>query len=182
MSLVTDAVCLVLRQKEGNKSEAVGPVSQGCLTIKYPPIQPVTTILITTATLALPNTLLTTVGIVEKNAPLAAPLMITNTIMDVSVVLVGHIARFVIEVRTRLATMVFRDPSLSDMTPLAMRPTADASENPATSPAPTLAGKPMLVVYMGMKKGGTKRGKVPMADPMKTRLKVSDLKSPLLKR
>jgi hypothetical protein len=71
--------------------------------------------LIATATLALPKQLLTAVGIVEKNAPFAAPLMITNTISGASVVDCGHTAIFVNAVRMRDAKTVLSEPSLSLM-------------------------------------------------------------------
>lgn len=149
------------------------------LTIKYPPIHPVTTILIATATLALPKQWLTAVGIVEKKAPFAAPLITTNTTIGASVVDCGHTAMLVTAVRISDANTVLRDPSLSDMTPEPMRPNADARLKPATSPAPVLDEKPRDLVKRGMKKGGTKRGNVPMALPKKTRTKVKERKRDL---
>lgn len=126
-------------------------------------------------TLALPKMLLTAVGMVEKKAPFAAPLIATNTTSGASVVDAGHTASMVTAVMTSDAMSVLREPSLSHAMPEAMRPNADARLKPATRLAPTLEGKPRDLVYMGMKKGGTYRGNVPMALPMKTRLKLSDL-------
>lgn len=48
-----------------------------------------------------------------------------------------------------------------------MRPTAEARLKPATRPAAELALSPMLVPYMGKKKGATKRGKRPIAAEQK---------------
>lgn len=138
-----------------------------------------TTILIATATLALPKQLLTAVGIVEKKAPLAAPLMTTKTIRGASVVDCGHTAMLVTAVRMRDANTVFKAPSLSHMYPEPMRPKADERLKPATRPAPVPAEKPRERVKRGMKKGGTKRGNVPMALPKKTRTKVRERKRDL---
>lgn len=137
------------------------------------------TMLIVTETLALPNTLLTTVGMVEKKAPFAAPLIITNTISGASVVDAGHMANMVMAVRTREAANVLSGPNLSQATPDAILPTADARLKPATRLAPTLEVEPRDFVYSGMKNGGTKSGNVPRALPRKTRLKLRDLKSRL---
>src|SRR5438046_359750 len=48
------------------------------LTKRYPPAHPDTIIPIATLTLALPKTLLATVGMVAKKPPFAAPLIITK--------------------------------------------------------------------------------------------------------
>lgn len=131
--------------------------------------------LIATATLALPNTLLMAVGIVEKKAPLAAPLMTTKTMSGPRAVDVGQIASIVTAVRTSDARTVLMEPTLSDAKPERMRPAADERLKPATKPAPTLAEKPSDLVYSGMKNGGTNRGNVPIALPMKMSTKVGDL-------
>ena len=165
--------------KIGDCKKGVRGKGASSLTIRYPPIQPVTTMLIATATLALPKQLLTAVGIVEKNAPLAAPLMMTKTMSGASVVDCGHTAMLVSAVRMRDAKTVLREPSLSLMTPEPIRPKADARLKPATRPAPVLEEKPRDLVNMGMKKGGTKSGNVPMALPKKTRTNVKDRKSDL---
>ena len=125
------------------------------LTMRYPPIQPVTTMPMATATRALPKTLLTTVGIVEKNAPLAAPLITTKAISGASVVEAGQTANMVTAVSSKDTSKVLRDPSLSQAIPDKIRPNADDRLNPATRLAPTLEENPIDRAYEGMKKGGT---------------------------
>ena len=126
-----------------------------------------------------PNTLLTTVGMVEKKAPLAAPLMTTKTMRGASVVEVGQIASIVTAVRTSEIKTVLSEPSLSLVTPERIRPKAEARLKPATNPAPMPDEKPMDSAYSGIKKGATKRGNVPIALPINTRTNTTDLKSDL---
>jgi hypothetical protein len=116
--------------------------------------------LIATATLALPNTLLIAVGMVEKKAPLAAPLMTTNAMSGPSSVDVGQIASIVMAVKTNDTSTVLIEPTLSEAKPETIRPAAEDKLKPATKPAPTLGEKPSDLVYNGRKNGGTNRGNV----------------------
>ena len=127
------------------------------------------------ASLALPKTLLTAVGIVEKNAPLAAPLITMNAISGGSEVEAGQTASMVMAVKNRDIVRVLSEPSLSQAIPEPMRPNPEAMLKPATSVAPTLEEKPIDLAYMGMKKGGTKSGNVPSELPRNTRSKLRDL-------
>lgn len=136
--------------------------------------------LMTTATLTLPNVLLTTVGIVEKKAPLAAPLITTKTINGPNVVDAGQTANMVMAVMANDTSSVLSEPSLSQAMPDPIRPNADARLKPATRLAPTFDEKPRDLVYIGMKNGATYRGNVPRALPTRTRSKFSDLKRRLL--
>lgn len=145
------------------------------LTIKYPPAQPVRIMLIAMATRALPKTLPTTVGIVEKNPPFDTPLIKTKAIMGARVVDAGHIASMLIAAKMSERNSVLRDPSLSQASPQAIRPKADARLKPATNPAPVVDENPSDFVYNGRKKGGTNNGNVPTALAKKTRSKVNDL-------
>ena len=111
--------------------------------------------LMTTATLILPKTLLTTVGIVEKKAPLAAPLITTKTISGASVVDAGQTASMVMAVKLNDTSSVLSEPSLSHAMPDPIRPNAEARLKPATRLAPTPGENPMDLVYIGMKKGAT---------------------------
>lgn len=131
--------------------------------------------LIAMATLALPNTLLIAVGMVEKKAPLAAPLMTTKAMSGPSSVEVGHIARKVMAVKTKDTRTVLIEPTLSEAKPERMRPAAEDKLKPATKPAPTLGVKPSDLVYNGRKNGGTNKGKVPIALPTKMSTNVGDL-------
>lgn len=131
--------------------------------------------LIATATLALPKTLLTAVGIVEKNAPFAAPLIMTKAISGGSDIDAGQTASMVMAVRMSEMVRVLSAPSLSQAIPEPIRPKPEAILNPATSVAPTLEENPIDLAYNGMKKGGTKSGNVPRALPRNTRSKFKDL-------
>lgn len=136
--------------------------------------------LIATATLALPKTLLTAVGIVEKKAPFAAPLITTNAISGGRDVEAGQTASMVTAVKMREMVRVLSEPSLSQAIPEPMRPKPEAILKPATSVAPTLDENPMDLAYIGMKKGGTKSGNVPRALPRNTRSKFRDLNKRLV--
>lgn len=112
---------------------------------------------------------------VEKKAPLAAPLMTTKAMSGPSSVEVGQIARKVTAVKTKDTSTVLIEPTLSEAKPERMRPAAEDKLKPATKPAPTLGEKPSDLVYSGRKKGGTNRGKVPIALPTKMSTNVGDL-------
>lgn len=132
--------------------------------------------LIAMATLALPKTLLTTVGIVEKNPPFEMPLTNTKNIIGPRVVDEGQMTSMLMAVNIKEMNSVFKDPNLSQAKPQPIRPKAEARLNPATRAAPVVDENPSDLVYIGRKNGGTKRGKVPKALARKTRTKVKDLK------
>lgn len=111
-------------------------------TIKYPPAQPDTIIPIATPTRRLPNTLPTTVGIVLKNPPFAAPLIITKAIKGPNVFDTGQSTSMLSALRIRERRRVFTGPIESDSNPQHNRPTADEKLKPATRPAPADADSP----------------------------------------
>lgn len=104
------------------------------------------TILIATDSLALPNTLPTTVGIVEKKPPLEAPLMSTNTTSGPRLSDAGQRASMLTDVSTSDTNSTLTDPSRSQAMPEKMRPTAEARLKPATRPAPVAEERPSAVV------------------------------------
>ena len=112
------------------------------LTIKYPPAQPLTIIPIATPTLLDPNTLPTTVGIVLKNPPFAAPLIITNAISGPKLLLTGHRTNILNALKSSAMNNVLTGPIKSDRNPHANRPTAEEKLNPATKPAPAEGERP----------------------------------------
>ena len=97
---------------------------------------------IATETLAEPKTLPTTVGIVEKKPPFAAPLIMTKTTRGTSVLDTGHNTNILIALRRRDRKSVLRGPSMSLKNPNPSRPTADEKLKPATKPAPVLVERP----------------------------------------
>jgi hypothetical protein len=97
---------------------------------------------ITTETLADPKTLPTTVGMVEKNPPFAAPFMMTNAINGANVLDTGHRTSILVALRRRDRKSVLSGPSRSLMNPNPSRPTPEEKLNPATKPAPVLAERP----------------------------------------
>ena len=111
-------------------------------TIKYPPTHPVTIMPIATETRCEPKTVPTTVGIVAKNPPLAAPFIITKTTKGPSESETGQIANMLTVVRNKPMKSVFRGPSASAARPEPSRPTADEMLKPATRPAPALEERP----------------------------------------
>lgn len=94
-------------------------------------------------TLAEPNVLLTTVGMVAKNPPFDAPFTTTKTAKGASEVEAGHRVSILIAVSIRETISVFKGPKTSQKWPQMMRPTADAKLNPARSPAPVLDDNPI---------------------------------------
>jgi hypothetical protein len=111
-------------------------------TIKYPPAQPDTIMPIATPTLLLPNTLPTTVGMVLKNPPLAAPLIITKTINGPREFDTGHRTSMLKALSIKERRSVFTGPMKSERRPQQRRPTADEKLKPATRPAPADADSP----------------------------------------
>ena len=91
---------------------------------------------IATPTLRLPKTEPTTVGMVLKNPPFAAPLIITNAIRGARVVDAGQRASILSALKISERSSVFTGPMKSDRRPQQRRPTADEKLNPATRPAP----------------------------------------------
>lgn len=102
--------------------------------------------LIATLTLALPKTLLTTVGIVEKKPPLLSPFSTTKTANGPRDVDAGQMASMLSAVTRLEMNNVFRAPSLSQAKPVRIRPTAEEMLKPATRPAPVLDVNPRVLV------------------------------------
>lgn len=101
-----------------------------------------TIIPIATLTLALPNTVPTTVGIVAKNPPFAAPLIITKATNGPKEFETGHITNILAALSKRETNKVFNGPNLSAARPHISLPTADEKLKPATRPAPALDVRP----------------------------------------
>jgi hypothetical protein len=116
---------------------------------------------------------------VLKNPPLAAPLIITNTINGPSEFDTGHKTSILNALMIRDSKRVFTGPMKSDRSPQHNRPTADEKLNPATRPAPADAESPREAAYNGRKKGGTNKGKVAMAPAKKSTVNWLFLKSRL---
>ena len=130
---------------------------------KYPPTQPVTIIPIATLTLALPKTFAATVGMIEKNPPLLAPLMMQKMISGPRVSDTGQSASIEIALSSNEAKSVFSGPNLSPSTPHRIRPTAEEKLKVATKVVPIWEDKPKEAAYRGKKNGGTMIGKVAKA-------------------
>lgn len=105
--------------------------------IKYPPAQAVTIIPIATDNLADPNTFPTTVGMIAKKPPLAAPLMIANAISGASVCETGHRESMLTALKSSEIKSVFSGPTLSPIKPHRILPTPDEKLKEATSVVPT---------------------------------------------
>lgn len=99
-----------------------------------------------TDTLCEPNTLPTTVGMVEKKPPFAMPLITTNIARDASEVDAGHTMSIVKAFSARQRNSVLRAPILSQNSPHSTLPMADEKLNPARSPAPVEEDSPMDVL------------------------------------
>jgi len=125
-------------------------------------------------TLAEPNTLLTTVGMVEKNPPFDMPFTTTNNTIGVRLTETGHIISILRAVKVSDMNSVLSAPNLSQRRPQPILPTAEDKLKPATRAAPVLEDRPMDLEYNGRKKGGTNRGNVPIAPARKTTTKVND--------
>jgi len=147
--------------------EDVGASKKEKCTIKYPPAHPVTIMPIATPTLRLPNTDPTTVGMVLKKPPLAAPLIMANAINGPRVLDTGHMTNMLIALSIKEMNNVLTGPIQSDISPQPKRPTAEEKLNPATRPAPAEGDNPREFEYNGKKNGGTKSGKVPTAPARK---------------
>jgi hypothetical protein len=112
---------------------------------------------------------------VEKNPPLAMPLTTLNIVKGARLVETGQTANMLIADKLRARNREFRGPILSHNIPLTIRPTAEEKLNPANSPAPVAGARPIARANRGMKKGGTKRGNVPMAPAKKMNTKLGSL-------
>jgi hypothetical protein len=110
--------------------------------MRYPPTQPVTIMPIATLTRAEPKTEPTTVGIVEKKPPFAAPLITTKSTSGVRDVETGQMASTLTALRRRARKRTFTGPMRSLANPHPNRPSAEEKLKPATSPAPVLAERP----------------------------------------
>lgn len=97
---------------------------------------------IATLTRLEPNTLPTTVGIVEKKPPFAAPLMMTNRINGPKEFDTGQIANMLKALRNNERSKVLTGPIESHRKPQQRRPTAEEKLKPATRPAPADGERP----------------------------------------
>jgi hypothetical protein len=79
---------------------------------------------------------------VEKNPPLAAPLMITNKISGPREFDTGHKTSMLNALIIRERRSVFTGPMESERSPQQRRPTAEEKLKPATRPAPADADRP----------------------------------------
>jgi hypothetical protein len=131
---------------------------------------------IATVNRAEPKQLPTTVGIVEKNPPFAIPLTTLNTASGARVVDTGQTASILTAAKLRERNRALRGPILSHKIPLKILPIADAKLKPANRPAPVAELKPIAWAKRGMKNGGTRRGKVPIAPATKMKTKLRSLK------
>lgn len=118
---------------------------------------------ITTDTRADPKVFPTTVGIVEKNPPLAIPFTITKTINGPKDVDTGQIASMLTALSSRDMNKVFSGPTKSLQSPHSSLPSAEEKLNAATTPAPVLDDMPSEAVKSGKKNGGTRSGNVAIA-------------------
>jgi hypothetical protein len=110
--------------------------------MRYPPAQPLTIIPIATLIRRLPNTLPTTVGMVLKKPPFAAPLMITKRISGPKELETGHMTNMLNALRMSEMKRVLTGPMESERSPQQSLPTAEEKLKPATRPAPAEAERP----------------------------------------
>lgn len=123
-----------------------------------------------------PKTLLTTVGIVEKKPPFAAPLTMTKNASGARPVETGQMANMLTALTSRHMSRVLSAPSLSQSRPHKTRPTAEEKLKPASRPAPVDDDSPTDWLYSGRKKGGTSSGNVATAPATNTTRKPGSLK------
>jgi len=93
---------------------------------------------IATDTLADPNTLPTTVGMVEKKPPFPMPLIIAKAMSGASEFETGHRTSMLTALRKREKNRVLSGPAKSLKRPQQRRPMADEKLNAATRPAVVL--------------------------------------------
>ena len=110
-------------------------------TKRYPPAHPDTIIPIATLTLALPKTLLATVGMVAKKPPFAAPLIITKAMSGPNEVETGHRTNILTADVINARKSEFKGPIRSQSNPEKSLPTAEEKLKPATRPAPALEAR-----------------------------------------
>lgn len=132
-----------------------------------------------TDTLAAPKIAATTVGMQEKKPPLAAPLTMAKATNGPKEVETGQSTSILPALRTNDRRRVFTGPMESHSTPHKSRPIAEEKLKPATRPAPRLDERPSEVLYKGRKKGGTNKGKVPIAPARNNRINLMSLSSDL---
>jgi len=129
-------------------------------TIKYLPAHPLTIRRIAAKTLLLAESLPTTVGIVLKKQPLAAPLMNTKTISGAKQLDTRHTTSMLTTLIMSEMKRVLTGPMQSKRRPQQSLLMADEKLKPATRPALAEAERPRELLYRGKKKGGTRSGKV----------------------
>lgn len=122
-----------------------------------------TTIPITTDTLADPKVLPTTVGMVEKNPPFAMPFTITKMIKGPRDVEIGQMISILSALNSNDINSVLSGPTKSLQSPHINLPSAEEKLKAATTPAPVLDDIPSEFVKSGRKNGGTRSGNVAMA-------------------
>lgn len=83
---------------------------------------------------------------VAKNAPFAAPLIMTKRSRGPSEFETSQIAKMLIVVRASPKKSVFKGPRASAATPEASRPMAEERLKPAIRPAPALDERPREVL------------------------------------
>jgi hypothetical protein len=120
------------------------------------------------------------VGIVLKNPPFPAPLVITKRTNGPRELETGQIINMLNALNIKAMKSVLTGPMASDRKPKHNRPTAEEKLNAATRPAPAEAESPRELLYNGRKNGGTKRGKVAIAPARKRVVNLRFLKRLLL--
>lgn len=89
-----------------------------------------------------PKTFPTTVGIVAKNPPFDAPLMIEKMIRGASEFETGHSASMLRALTDKAMNSAFNGPIQSQARPLKIRPTAEEKLKEAMRPAPAAEENP----------------------------------------
>lgn len=112
----------------------------------------------------------------EKNPPLAIPLIMMNATRGPMEFESGHMTIKLIELSVSVRKRVVKDPSLSHAKPDPRRPIAEQKLKAATRPAPMADDSPSDLLYRGRKKGGTKSGNVLRTPTAKTRTNLGSLK------
>jgi hypothetical protein len=130
--------------------------------IKYPGVQKEVIRLIDAA--ADPGaSVATAVGKATKKLPLAQPLIMAKTKSGGKDELTGQMASIDTLLTKAAKANALKAPIRSQIQPPANRPTAVDAPNPATSPAPVEAERPMDLAKTGRKNGGTNKANTPTA-------------------
>ena len=115
----------------------------------------------------------------EKNPPEPKPFIAmkatSGAILDDTGQIVSMLSALMVSARTRAVI----GPTESPNTPNPTRPTADARLKVAQRHEASDAEAPTELAYSGMKKGGTRSGKVAMPEPRKRRINLGSRKRPL---